>query len=515
MTKRAVPKASMPEFARRYAVALAARLVWLMVIGIAIAFFVNNFSTVKPVTAARDAILNEHMRQQAETRPAPETDLHLVIAAIDSLQCVPASAAEECSPKPLVDRARLAELVRLAGESGTGVIAIDIVPAWRDENCDEHTRDLLLALSDASRQAILVLPRGVSGPSDPFRLLPTFFDQCPDIAFLDPGSLFFTHPVLSEAPGSDGLLGAIEPWIVADMASEISEEDMHRRRIPAFPLVLAEAMRAGDAVELRQTFDAWGLETRMGAATGRAVTMSRRDLCDRLDAPCAPDQIDTVSASDPLRINFHYGWTPGSPENAVSVEKAGQVTVVPSRFFNAERSAALKAAAPDAVLVAATHASYGDLHFTPIGRIPGAVLMANAAFNFDQSGFLVSKSRGEELVSALVECVVMVLASAVLALAVASVIFAMKPSAASKSDVDKRLEATWPIALLATSAFAATNAWNAMHEDLDKGLLTFSIVGLVLAVVELRSALESVLFSLYSAAIGALQGVWKKRQRRG
>jgi hypothetical protein len=193
------------------------------------------------------------------------------------------------------------------------------------------------------------------------------------------------------------------------------------------------------------------------------------------------------------------------------VAKAAQLRIVPDRFFNAERS---RAAGPaSAVVIAGSSPAFGDIHYTPIGRVPGGLIIVNAAFNFGQGGFLKSDN-GESPFANILEAAIIVVLSAVLTACLVLVAYFVRARLRRRARVEQELVWAWPVSLVATSMWSAVRAWSAVHTEFDKGLLTFTLITFLFALVEFRGALEELGETIYSGIAGWALDVWTKYRTR-
>src|SRR5262245_32552637 len=96
----------------------------LAVIGVLTVAAVNLLADFPPLAAARDAILYQHMTEQAYERTLPKMPPYAVrLIAFDDASCDgKGPSGFECQPEGLVDRSKLAETIKFAGEANPAAI---------------------------------------------------------------------------------------------------------------------------------------------------------------------------------------------------------------------------------------------------------------------------------------------------------------------------------------------------------------------------------------------------------
>jgi CHASE2 domain-containing sensor protein len=485
----------------------------LVVLGGIIGVTLVWLSDFPPMAAARDAVLNEHMTEQANGRPPPAVPGAVRLVAFDAQSCQGDGPSEsECQPDGLIDRGKLAEVIRTAGAAQAAAILLDIAPRFLPDGCDEDTAALVMAISEVSLHTPVILPRALLGREDVRIDGQNLLDQCPETLTGDErlrlargDGVFFGHVFLLPSKRA-GVVDAVRPWIAVDMpasALDGAADQSVRRRIPAVSLVASLAMQEQDPGRLLELLQTSGLETRWHA-TPQAVDPAPLRYCRVQDRECRLEIAPVADQPPPWRINFHFGWHPDMPDDKYDI-----LTPISVADFNAERADAL-AEMPDhaasVVIIAATMPGNGDLHYTPIGQLPGGAVHANALFAFALDGFLWPPSRGRALLHGLLELCLLTLqvlaATAVLTfLWVGARAWSARP--ASPRNV---VHWTWPIALATVSAYHLFHNWERMHEDFDQGILSLSLIGVILALLELRSALEDGMTGLRPKIAKAVRG---------
>ena len=137
----------------------------LAAVGVLTIAAMNWLYDFPPLAAARDAILYEHMTEQAYSNASPKVPGAIRFVAFDDLSCEGDKPSEfECQPQGPVDRERLARVIRSADKADPAAIVVDIIPRVLPSGCDKATNDLISAIRDVSRNRPVILPR-ISTPS--------------------------------------------------------------------------------------------------------------------------------------------------------------------------------------------------------------------------------------------------------------------------------------------------------------------------------------------------------------
>ncbi|NEH55566.1 CHASE2 domain-containing protein [Rhizobium leguminosarum] len=488
--KKRITEGDLRDFIR----SILVRTVAFLILGALLSFAFVDWSNFAPVVAARDAIGNANMEAQAYGKPLPFSNLKMTLISVQNEACEePREVPDDCALSATINRSQLAKLIALTAQSGARVLAIDVLPSVKT-TCDKATTDLLQAITAASQQMIVVMLRPLVG-SEPYSEAQMFWDQCSVVPEIPDLPVFFGHAFLSSTSLDDnyfGLTGAIQPWVIADI-SGTKQGDVYRRRIPSFSLVVSLAAQAENAAALRKKLDDAGLETRRRVATANRKSTESLHYCARPDARCDLVVGTMKPTPDALRINFHLGWI-GTVTTDLDREKAAVLKIVQSRYFNSETAIYQRTNEPNGItLIAAGDPASGDWHSTPIGRIPGGLIVANAVYAFTNAQFLQVEDSSGVWFSELISMVIAAISAAV----VSTVIIFWRAYCDHRSGRAVRLVHTlkwvWPLVLIGTSICGVLLAWQKMHSDFSNGVLSFALVGVVVGVVNIRDAIESFL----------------------
>ncbi|NTH66584.1 CHASE2 domain-containing protein [Agrobacterium rhizogenes] len=489
---------------------LVLRIFLLLIFGVAIAFLLIGGTKFPALVAARDAVADANMAAQARDRPLPFENLNMTLVEIQGSTCPEGNFQTNCAPSPLVDRSELAKLILVASRSEARVLAIDIMPSNRP-TCDDATKALLDAISVAASKMIVVMPRTLTSVGPYYSEQETFWDQCSgDVPLGSEDGIFFTHPILSQIPDNRGLTGAIRPWVIADVVGKTADGDtrIFRRRTPSFSLVVSlasnlpaaaySAERAqNDLSGLRKMLDNSGLETRHFALPDPAQQPEPLRYCTLTNDACNLEIGPLSQASELMRINFHFAIPEPTPSTIAQLQKNRQLHDVSSKYFNDEMAKGMTGrSTPQTVLLATTDLSSGDVHNTPIGQIPGGLVVANAVYAFTDAQFM--KTEGGSLPSwSEIESIVLIAISTV----GLSLLFLELYSLATRKQNpaipwEEALDWAWPIALILTSLIAVLLAWQKMHSDFSNGVLSFALLGILAGMIDIRLSTEELLSGL-------------------
>jgi len=450
------------------------------------------------------------MAAQAQDRPLPFENLNMTLVEIQRSSCPDGKFQSNCAPSPLVDRAQLAKLILVAAQSEARVLAIDIMPSNRP-TCDEATKALLDAISVAASKMIVVMPRSLASVGPYYSEEETFWDQCSSDATLHSADrILFTHPILSQIPDDRGLTGAIRPWVVADVVGKTAdgESRIFRRRIPSLSLVVSLASNLpaaayspgraqNDLTELRTTLDNSGLESRSLALPEAARKPEPLHYCILAIDECSLEVGPLSQASELMRINFHFALPQPTASTTAQLQKGRQLHVVSSEYFNDEMAKGIAGLpAPQTILIATTDFNSGDVHNTPIGQIPGALIVANAVYAFTNAQFMQTENGSLPSWSEIESIALIAIATVVI-----SILFLVGYSQATRNwnpatSWGEALDWAWPTALILTSLLAVFLAWQKMHSDFSNGMLSFALLGIFAGIVDIRLAAEEILSSL-------------------
>ena len=181
----------------------------LVVFGVAIAAALALWTDFRPLAAARDAILNEHMTEQARDRPPPAAPGPVYFVAFDETACLGLAISEtECQISGPIDRTYLAKLLKTAHLAHPAAILLDMVPLALEGGCDEGdpTPTLIKAIHEVSQDTPVILPRALVGAGASKADGRTFLDQCPlapevERDLLRGDGVFFGHAMLEPNSG--------------------------------------------------------------------------------------------------------------------------------------------------------------------------------------------------------------------------------------------------------------------------------------------------------------------------
>jgi hypothetical protein len=482
----------------------------LIIFGVLVAFLLIGGSKFPAVVAARDAVADANMAAQAHDRPLPFENLNMTLVEIQGSSCPDSKFQSNCAPSPVVDRAKLAQLILVAAQSEARVLAIDIMPSNRP-TCDEATKALLDAISVAASKMIVVMPRTLTSVGPYYSEEETFWDQCSsDAPLRSADRIFFTHPILSQIPDNRGLTGTIRPWVVADVDGKTAEGDTRTfvRRIPSFSLVVSLASNLpaaaysperaqNDLTELRTMLDNSGLETRSLALPDPARKPEPLRYCTLTNDACSLEVGPLSQASELMRINFHFSLPEPTPSNQARVQKSGQLRDVSSKYFNDEMAKGIAGrTASQTILIATTDLNSGDIHNTPIGQIPGALIVANAVYAFTNAQFMHAEEGSLPSWSEIESIGLIAIATVGVSILLLVVYSRATQKRNPTTPWEQALEWAWPIALILTSLLAVFLAWQKMHSDFSNGVLSFALLGILAGIVDIRLAAEEILSSL-------------------
>jgi hypothetical protein len=473
----------------------------------------------RPIAAARDAILNEHMWEQAYWRKAPDMPGSVAVVAFDEDSCRERRQIKgECQLDGLIDRRWIAETVRIAAAARPAAILIDVTP--RLAECDAGTEALVSAILEASLQMPVIMVRPLLGDSTLRQSGQTLFEQCSRLLaesdharFARGEGVFFGHAFL-RASERGGPIDSVRPWVSATIpgleADGVTAGSAQSVRLPAVGLIAGLAMQLPDQQALFKVLQESGLETRWRANQDVSAEPKPLLSCRGAGSECMPIRIGGSSGeAAPMRINFRFGWSRDHRDL-----NYGTLTPISAIDFNDRRAADMRKASetgnpapPTVILIASAMPELGDFHNTSIGQLPGGVINANAAFAFStEGGILNEPGRLEVFLDDLKHLGIFVAEVVAGTVALALVFYALGRLVGRSPEPATVVELAWPCALGGIAIYDAVEAWSRLHEDFEHGILSLALVGTILALSKLLSACEEALAHLVSFVVERVSG---------
>lgn len=340
------------------------RLIGALALSLAAALLVfaasYEFREISGFSSAVDQSLDEMLALQADQAEHPATSIPIVLIDFDD-----AAFARQGWP-PLVPRDMLSRILQLAVRSGAKLVVVDVDIGWADSGSDGAAIGAALAFSE-SRRVPTVLVRDAYPAGDQLRVVrPTAYD-----AFVAHSHYvrYSSFPIVRE---EDGVARRVLPWstVCASGAAMM---------LPAAHTLGGVAL-AGDKSAPFQSADQI-FNVGLGA-------------CDRFDprqvAPPEPRLRTPAGLQDfaiddaAIRILFRISWdlpagvvrptlpsTQGMPHPSFIRLSADDLSAVSDN-----RTAAILQNA--IVVVGSSAVVSGDSHATPLGRMPGVGILANA-----------------------------------------------------------------------------------------------------------------------------------------
>ncbi len=274
-------------------------------------------------------------------------------------------------------RDRIARLIDYAASSNPLAIVVDIDLSYRDDpQAEKSLSDFLQTYPAAAPPLILVrsLDQPAVRPRAPAEQRPTVFDAAtrekPNIAFAAPlferdkdGQVrrwrLFAQSCISGRP-------AVLP------ATHVSAAVLAREALARGAAAVAPAPAWNELAKRLAAFSP-------GDCTAERI-VERGTLADR--TPAAPP-IEVEQADASTRVLYRIGWRSDASTLGLRTDAAGAesplVSIRPARLVEAASGApAASWLAGRIVVIGGSFASSGDWYQTPLGRMPGALVLINA-----------------------------------------------------------------------------------------------------------------------------------------
>ena len=299
---------------------------------------------------------------------------------------------------PLVTpRDKLARILSVISNSKPAIIVLDIDLAWPKPEAGDHDEFADFFRTYPASGPPLILLRSAIGGLIPGSRYPisrtTPFDR--DIARRmaeQPQAPFHWSTAYFDVDGD----GAIRHWRLAEVLCEKSIDKTDR----GVPLVLPSVYLTAAVLAAHPQDRARAVESL--DATLRQLTP---DSCDAPSKPAVsfddmPHPIVVGAERPGNRIIYSFGWDEDRPALGAHMSFGGEqvplVSVRPARLLQAAApSSPLDGLAGRIVILGGSYPDSGDLHRTPLGKMPGALMIANAAHALlvggtpEEPGFLV------------------------------------------------------------------------------------------------------------------------------
>lgn len=473
----------------------------LFSVGCALLYALYEAADSGPFAAMREALLSAHLRASAySSAPKMPVAVRMIVFDEDYCNRRDGTPFANCQPAGPINRAEIARILRLAERSNPRAILLDFGPYARS-HCDDTTLALIQAVIDVSKQSPVILPRELIGEGELRQDGIQFFDQCEsklsatDLSALRSGSrVFFGHADL-QSSRPEVAIDSIRPWLVADIGPIPK-----RRRIPAVSLVAALAAGPRTAQELFQVLQLNGLETRWRSDSAHEVSQAKLEFCleARRDG-CLLSDVHLWSLPQPWRLSFPIGWETTSALSQQQLERVNVLTHISALHFDEERAMALgrEGHIPHILIIGATAPAYGDVHRTVMGLMPGAVIHAEAIFDFVVDGFIQVEASRISFWKDVKSLLLFTLYTSAIALVVCSlpILFRMRTFICAEGNEWSvgdawPLKRVWPLTLFVMAAYKLYSIWASMHQEFSEGLFSYTFLAMFVAGAHLFAVVE-------------------------
>ncbi|NEI38961.1 hypothetical protein GR204_34375 [Rhizobium leguminosarum] len=453
-------------FSRAFAFFVAAFLVSLLL------FFLKGNHTFVVV---RELVFAELTRQQFPQNPPASKIPKINYLTVPEVGCGPQTSGDDSCGTGRVNKTTLASDVEAASSSSVNILIIDAAPS-PETDCDADIRQLLVGIKRAvSSGKIVIMPRPLSTLDLPAKQMRTYFDVCrtdyPSV--IDAEQKVFYGITTIEALPEIAVFSLMRVATTVDMPRTTGEHGNYRET-PSLAIVAARALTDRTQDALRKSLDDAGLETRSHAIPGSSGAFSNGganlSICNQSRKTSCEYEIDFGKM-----FRIKYGLDPTSRNHEVlrMVDPPSVKSTIPDQIL----------LNVDINLIGADPNSTLDRHKSVVGPLAGGVNIANQIYAISNHLLL---EEAATLETWLADLGVLLLAAAAAGVAAFGV---LKCSCRRKYATqtweleisERRIVWSWSATLLVVACLAAFASWKLISLDYENGVISFAIVGALLA----------------------------------